>query len=492
VILEGTLIVVPFNVNIKFILLMDSNRRDFLKKATLLSGAAITLPAINNAALAAAPAFNMSGFVAPKIEKVRVAVIGLGMRGPGAVDRLSYIEGAEIVALCDKHADRVTKAQKILTSKGLNEAKSYSGEDGWQQMLKEVELDLVYICTPWAFHAPMAIAAMKAGSHAVTEVPIGLTVAECWEVVKTSEQTKKHCMMLENCCYDFFEMLTLNMARQGMFGELVHAEGAYIHDLLDLNFAKNGYDSMWRLRENIKMNGNLYPTHGVGPIAQCMNINYGDRMTHLVAMQTNDFMMGETARELAATDSFFQEFAGKKFRGNMDTTLIKTEKGKTLMLQHDVTSPRPYSRLHLLSGTKGFAQKYPTENIAFGHSFIKPEELKDLYSKYTPELVKFIGEQAKDVGGHGGMDFMMDWRLIDCLRNGLPLDQSVYDGASWSSIVPLSCESVAKNSKSVNIPDFTKGGWKTNKPHDLTLNGGGNTKIRAKVEKGQSKQLNVG
>ncbi|MGO1244876.1 MAG: Gfo/Idh/MocA family protein [Sphingobacterium sp.] len=471
---------------------MDSNRRDFLKKATILSSAAITLPTINNAALASSPSFNMGGYAAPKIDKVRVAVIGLGMRGPGAVDRLSYIEGAEIVALCDKHGERVTKAQKILTNKGLKEAKSYSGEDGWQQMLKELELDLVYICTPWAYHAPMAIAAMNSGSHAVTEVPIGLTIQECWDVIKTSEKTKKHCMMLENCCYDFFEMLTLNMTRQGLFGELVHAEGAYIHDLLDLNFNKKGYDNMWRLRENIKMNGNLYPTHGIGPVAQCLNINYGDRMTHLVAMQTNDFMMGDTARELAANDAFYQEFVGKKYRGNMDTTLIKTEKGKTIMLQHDVTSPRPYSRLHALSGTKGFAQKYPKESIAFGHSFIEPEELKSLYEKYTPELVKFIGEQAKDVGGHGGMDFMMDWRLIDCLRNGLPLDQSVYDGAAWSSIVPLSCESVAKNSKTVNIPDFTKGAWKTNKPHDLTLNGGGNTKIRAKVVKGQTEQLNVG
>ncbi|GHE49806.1 Gfo/Idh/MocA family protein [Sphingobacterium griseoflavum] len=470
---------------------MDSKRREFLKKASLLSSVAITLPTINSHAFSSAGRFNMSGYAAPKIDKVKIAVIGLGMRGPGAVDRLSYIDGAEIVALCDKHADRVTKAQKILTNKGLKEAKSYSGEDGWQQLLKEVELDLVYICTPWPYHAPMAIAAMKAGAHAACEVPIGLTLKECWDVVKTSEETKKHCMMLENCCYDFFEMLTLNMVRQGLFGELVHAEGAYIHDLLSLNFDKNGYDNMWRLRENIKMNGNLYPTHGIGPIAQCLQINRGDRMTHLVAMQSNDFMMGNKASELAAQDSFFQEFVGKKYRGNMDTTLIKTEKGKTMMVQHDVTSPRPYSRIHLLSGTKAFAQKYPKEGIAFGHSFVKEEELKGLYEQYTPELIKYIGEQAKQVGGHGGMDFMMDWRLIDCLRNGLPLDQDVYDGASWSAIVPLSCESVAKNSKTVAVPDFTNGAWKTNKPHDLTLNGGGNTGIRPKLSKDQKNQLKV-
>ncbi|WP_313368341.1 Gfo/Idh/MocA family oxidoreductase [Sphingobacterium mizutaii] len=468
---------------------MNNSRRDFLKKAGLLSSAAVTLPSLQNEVFASSN-FNMSGFAAPKIEKVKVAVIGLGMRGPGAVDRLSYIEGVDIVALCDKHADRVTKAQTILTKKGLKEAKAYSGEDGWKTMLKNEELDLVYITTPWEYHAPMAIEAMKSGAHAATEVPMGLTVSEIWEVVKTSEATKKHCMMLENCCYDFFEMLTLNMVRQGLFGELVHAEGAYIHDLLSLNFDKNGYDNMWRLRENIKMNGNLYPTHGIGPIAQCMNINCGDKLTHLVAMQSNDFMMADKARELAATDDFFKEFVGKKYRGNMDTTLIKTEKGKTLMVQHDVTSPRPYSRIHLLSGTKGFAQKYPQEGIAFGHSFVKPEELKKLYDQYTPELVKFIGEQAKEVGGHGGMDFMMDWRMIDCLRNGLPLDQTVYDGAVWSAIVPLSVESVSKNSRTVDIPDFTRGNWKTNKPHDMTLNGGGNTKIRPKVN-AKDVQLNV-
>ena len=469
---------------------MNNSRRDFLKKASLLSSVAITLPSLQNEAFAANN-FNMSGFAAPKIDKVKIGIIGLGMRGPGAVDRISYIEGAEIVALCDKHKERVTKAQTLLTNKGLKEAKSYSGEDGWKAMLQNEELDLVYICTPWQYHAPMAIAAMKAGAHAATEVPIGLSISEIWEVVKTSEATKKHCMMLENCCYDFFEMLTLNMARQGMFGELVHAEGAYIHDLLSLNFDKKGYDNMWRLRENMRMNGNLYPTHGIGPIAQCLNINYGDRMTHLVAMQTNDFMMADKAKELAGADSFFQEFVGKKFRGNMDTTLIRTEKGKTMMIQHDVTSPRPYSRLHLLSGTKGFAQKYPSEGIAFGHSFIKKEELADLYTKYTPELVKFIGEQAKEVGGHGGMDFMMDWRMIDCLRNGLPLDQSVYDGAAWSAVIPLSVDSVAKNSRTVDFPDFTKGNWKTNKPFDLTLNGGGNTKIRPKVS-AKDVQLKVG
>ncbi|NGM62829.1 Gfo/Idh/MocA family oxidoreductase [Sphingobacterium sp. SGG-5] len=473
---------------------MNSDRRDFLKKVSLLSATAVTLPTLN-AEAKASPRFNMSGYRAPKLDKVRVAIVGLGNRGSGAVDRYTYIEGAEIVALCDRHEDRALKQQNLVTGRGLSKPVIYSGDNGWQQMLKDVQIDLLYICTPWDWHTPMSIAGMKAGAHVACEVPIGLSVKDCWEVVKVSEQTKKHCMMLENCCYDFFEMLTLKMAREGVFGEIIHAEGAYIHDLLDLNFSKTYYDDFWRLKENIKYNGNLYPTHGIGPVAQCMNVNRGDVMTSLVAMQTDDFHMAEEAERLAKEDDVYAPFVGKKYRGNMNTTLIRTQKGKTIMIQHDVTSPRPYSRIHLLSGTKGFAEKYPKQGISLksykhGHSFLTDDMVEELREKYTPELVKFIGQEAKKVGGHGGMDFMMDWRLIDCLRNGLPLDQDVYDAAAWSAIVPLSVESVGKNSKLVSFPDFTKGAWKTNTPVDLTLNGGGNTKIRPKVDN-KGKQLNV-
>lgn len=291
--------------------------------------------------------------------------------------------------------------------------------------------------------------------------------------------------MLENCCYDFFELLTLNMARNGLFGELVHAEGAYIHDLSrSLLFNKNGYADMWRLKANYQLHGNLYPTHGLGPIAQCFNINRGDKMDHLVSMSTNDFTLNPLAKELAAKDSFFTEYIDKPYRGNMNTTIIRTANGKTMMLQHDVSTIRPYSRIHLVSGTKGVAQKYPDpERIAFGHSWIKKEELEELYKKYTPPIVKHIGEIAKEVGGHGGMDFIMDWRLIDCLRNGLPLDQDVYDAAAWSSIIPLSGRSVEKKSRTVDIPDFTRGAWQTNKPVDLTLTGGATTKVRKLEQK---------
>lgn len=470
---------------------MSSNRRKFLRNLTIGAGAlTVSIPSLaevkkdeedlRDTSGTGIQHFNMCGYAAPKIETVRVGIVGLGMRGSEAVRRLSYIDGLEITALCDKYPDRVAKSQLILEKMQRPKAKEYSGDEGYKALCESKDVDLVYTPTPWALHTPVSLYAMRNGKHAATEVNAGKTVDQCWELVETSEKTKKHLMMLENCCYDFFELLTLNMARNGLFGELIHGEGAYIHDLSrEYLFNKNAYADMWRLKENIGKNGNLYPTHGLGPIAQCMNINRGDKLNYLVSMSSIDFTLGDLAKEKAAKDDFFKPYAGKSYRGNMNTTSIRTYKGKTIMLQHDVSSLRPYSRIHLLSGTKGAAQKYPEPaRIAFGHSWIKEEELKDLYDKYSPPIVKHIGTIAKDVGGHGGMDFMMDWRLIDCLRNGLPLDQDVYDAATWSSIFHLSQLSVNGKSKPVDVPDFTRGAWKTNKPHDMTLDGGATTGVR--------------
>jgi len=476
---------------------MSTNRRKFLRNITLGAGAFAAGVETNAQPSTVNPqpstvnpqpstvnpqpsTHNMCGYAAPKIETVRIGVIGLGQRGSDAVERLSFIEGAEIVALCDKYPDRVEKAQQTLTKMGRPKAREFSGEEGWKAVCESRDIDLVYTPTPWHLHTPIALYAMKNGKHAATEVPAALTIDECWQLVETSEKTKKHCMMLENCCYDFFELLTLNMTRNGMFGEILHGEGAYIHDLTkDWMFNKKAYADMWRLKENAKRNGNLYPTHGLGPVAQCMDINRGDQMDYLVSVSSNDFTMGNTAKELAATDDFFKEYVGKNFRGNMNTTTIRTHKGKTIMIQHDVSSPRPYSRIHVLSGTKGAASKWPSpERIAFGHSWVKPEELQKLYDQYSPPIVNHIGKIAKEVGGHGGMDFIMDWRLIDCLRNGLPLDQDVYDAATWSAVGVLGEKSVASRAKSMDVPDFTRGNWKTNKPVNLTLDGGGTTGVR--------------
>jgi len=476
---------------------MKSNRRNFLK----LSGYAGASLVGANILSACAPAaekkpvsiredileqamrkhsqrFNMSGFAAPKLETVRAGFIGLGSRGPGHVSNMALLEGVEIKALCDIVPAEVDKVKKRLEGFGIK-PDTYTGDaEAWKKMCDRDDIDLVFICTPWDMHTPMAVYAMEHGKHAIMEVPATVNMEESWQIVETSEKTKKHCMMAENCCYDFFELLTLNMARQGFFGDLVHAEGAYIHNLLGLNFNKTGYWNMWRLRENAKRSGNLYPTHGLGPVCQALNINRGDRMDFLVAVMSRDFQMNEEAKKLAASDEFFKEFINNPYRGNMTTTTMRTNLGRTLMVQHDVTSPNVYSRIHKISGTKGAALKYPLPGkISVGDEWVSEEEFKVIQEKYTPEIIKRIGEMAKEVGGHGGMDFLMDWRTIDCLRNGLPLDQDVYDAALWSAIGPLSEWSVANRSNSIDVPDFTGGSWKTNKPVDLLLEQGGNTKV---------------
>lgn len=472
---------------------MKNNRRNFLKQTGLAgigvastgilggftkeSNEKIERPNYNNTRI---QQFNMCGYAAPKMDTVRVGFIGLGSRGPGHVLNLTKLEGVEVVGLCDIIPEAVLKVKKSIEGLGHNPASYSGGKDEWKKLCDRKDVDLIYIATPWDMHAPMALYAMEQGKHVTIEVPAAVTVEECWQLVETSERTRKHCMMLENTCYDFFELLTLNMARQGFFGELVHAEGAYIHNLMGLNFSKTGYWDMWRLKQNAKRRGSLYPTHGLGPICQVMDINRGDKMDYLVSVSSNDFQMGAMAKKLAASDDFYKEFADDTFNGNMNTVTIRTIKGRTMMIQHDVTSPRPYSRIHLISGTEGTALKYPEPGrISKSHQgWVTAQEFKSLEEKYTPNIVKKVGELAKKVGGHGGMDFLMDWRVIDCLRNGLPLDQDVYDAALWSAVFPLSEWSVNNRSNSIDVPDFTRGAWKTNKPVDIEMKLGGTTKVK--------------
>ena len=389
---------------------MSNNRRDFLKISGLagmgLVGAGISGfsqpqldEVLHQSKRQRKQRFNMSGYTAPKIDVVRIGFVGLGSRGPGAVNRISKIENVEIKALCDLLPQEVDKVKKSLEGTP-HQPDSYSGSTfAWKEMCDRDDIDLIYIASPWDWHVPMAVYAMQADKHVAIEVPAATTLEECWQLVETSENTKKHCMMLENCCYDFFELMTLNMARDGFFGDIVHGEGAYIHDLLALNFSKEGYQDMWRLKENYR-NGNIYPTHGLGPVCQVMDINRGDQMDYLTSLSSNDFMMRAHAQELAKTDSFYNTFASQEFRGNMNTTAVKTKKGRSIMIQHDVTSPRPYSRIHLISGTKGVAQKWPVPGVSTGHDWMKEEEIKALEEKYTPEIVKKVGEMAKKIGGH--------------------------------------------------------------------------------------------
>ncbi|QMV68015.1 Gfo/Idh/MocA family oxidoreductase [Sphingobacterium paramultivorum] len=417
--------------------------------------------------------FNMSGYAAPKIPTVRVGFIGVGNRGSAAVERMSQIEGVAINGICDVRAEKAIEAKARMKSAGHRAELFTENAEHWKKMCEQEDYDLIYIATHWKLHAEMAIYAMEHGKHVALEIPAAITVEDCWRLVQTSEKTKKHCVMLENCCYDYFELLTLNLARQGFFGDIVHCEGAYIHDILESFFDAEKRFDFWRLKENATRNGNLYPTHGLGPICQILKVNRGNKMEYMSSMSSKDFMLGQKAKEMAATDKQFESYIDKPFRGNMNISNILTNNGSTIMLQHDVSSPRPYSRLHLISGTKAFAQKYPLPGkIAIGHvDFLSAEEMTKLEQQYTPGIVKKIGELAKQIGGHGGMDFMMDWRLIDCLRNGLPMDMDVYDAASWSVIGPLSEWSVANGSQPIEVPDFTAGHWKNNQVHDIELTG---------------------
>lgn len=291
--------------------------------------------------------------VAPKIDTVRVGFIGLGMRGPGAVARWTHIPGTKIIALCDLAPERVEKSQEILKNAGLPEAASYSGsEDAWKQLCEREDIDLVYIATDWKHHAEMGVYAMEHGKHVAIEVPAAMTLDEIWQLINTSEKTRKHCMQLENCVYDFFELTSLNMAQQGVFGEVLHVEGAYIHNLEDF---WGTYWNNWRMDYNHKFRGDVYATHGMGPACQLLDIHRGDRMKTLVAMDTKAvngpaYIKKQTGEEV--TD--FQN-------GDQTSTLIRTENGKTMLIQHNVMTPRPYSRMYQIVGADGYASKYPTQ-----------------------------------------------------------------------------------------------------------------------------------
>ncbi len=410
----------------------------------------------------------MAGFRAPALEKVRVGLIGTGHRGSAAVSRLASLPGVEITALGDLYEDRVAKQLRVLTDMGKPAPRAYSGSaDRWRSLCESKEVDLVYICTPWLLHTPMAVYAMQCGKHAATEVPAAVTLEQCWQLVDTAESTQRQFMMLENCCYGANEMLALMLCRKGVLGTLVHGEAAYIHDLRASKLreeAEGGYQRQWRLEWAKQHTGNPYPTHGLGPICQYMDINRGDRCDYLTSVSSAQFGLSLAAAERYGRGSAQAKTVYKL--GDMNTTVIRTYRGKTIMLQHDTTSPRPYSRINTISGTKGILCDYPLR-VALepkAHAWMSETELEELKRSYAHPLWSAQGATARKAGGHGGMDYLMDLRLCHCLRQGLPLDMDVYDAALWSSIVELSERSALRNGAPVEVPDFTRGGWKTAEP----------------------------
>ncbi len=379
---------------------------------------------------------------------VRIGFVGLGVRAKRAVRRMMHIDGCKVVALCDLVEENIDEAIGITAEYGHTAPVTFTGKDGWKQLCEAEEIDLVYICTDWASHADIAVYAMQRRKHVATEVPAATTVADCWRLVDTAEQTRRHCIMLENCCYDEFELCTINMAKQGVLGEIIHAEGSYLHDLRErISSNDNGERkwSNWQVDFMNSHNGNPYPTHGLGPIALAMEINRGDRMKSIVSVSS--VRVGDK----------------DGLNGTMNSSIITTEKGRTILVQHCISLPRPYSRSFLVSGTEGFAQKYPVPMYAFAPDSETPltgDACKEITERYRHPFVAEYKERGTELCGRRWIDYAMDCRLIHCLRNGLPLDMDVYDAALWSCLVELTDISANNGGAPVEIPDFTRGKWR--------------------------------
>jgi hypothetical protein len=433
-----------------------------------LSGASVAVSAafVGEAVAAAPPARRpgakgVFGLRRPPMNRVRVGLIGIGARGSSLLGNLLDIDRVEIRALCDVIPERVEQARSRVRQKGQPDPAVFSrGDMDFENLCKRDDIDIVYIATPWEWHVPMAVCAMNQGKHVAVEVPAAITLEECWRLVDTAEQAQRHCLMLENCCYGEIEMLVLGMARQGLFGELVHGEAGYIHGLPEFLMNQQGPDA-WRRRHLTTLNGNLYPTHGLGPVAQYMGIHSGDRFDRLVSMSSLERTLGLLRDRLPAGDPRRNEGYAC---GDVNTTLIRTALGRTILVQFDITTPRPYSRINMICGTEGTFSDYPPRLFFRGKAEAWETDMAPYLEKYGHPLWKKLKGAAVKSGGHGGMDYVMNQRLIQCLLEGAALDMTVYDAAAWSSVFPLSVASVAQGNSPVVFPDFTRGEWKGRKP----------------------------
>jgi predicted dehydrogenase len=451
----------------------DLSRRDLLKAAALASAGLATSGSFTNAiaehVTAAshpdlappAPANRRSMRAVPfeRHDVVRIGMVGTGLRGRSLLHDLLGGDGVKIVALCDVVPDKARMAAKMCTDKGQAEPALYtSGDHAFEQLVARDDLDLVYTATPWEWHVPVLLAALAHGKHAASECPVGTTLKDLWALVDASERAQRHCLQLENCNYGYTEMLVNRMVHEGAFGDVLHAEAAYLHDLRELLFEKKD-EGLWRRAWHTRANANLYPTHGLGPVSWYLDVHAGDRFDYIVAVASPERGLSLWREEhVDRSDPRWRE---RYVTGDMNTSIIRTVKGRTVMMQHDVTSPRPYSRLNRVQGTKGVFEDYPPriylEGQEGGEQF---QPLSDaLKQKFEHPLWTKLGEQARS-GGHGGMDYVMAWRLVQCMREGLAPDYDVYDAAAWSAPFPLTEMSVAKGSVPMRFPDFTRGDWK--------------------------------
>ena len=441
------------------------SRRDFLKVGAAGLGAAVAglkLGAPSEAAPLGAGGAR-SQFRSKPLPAVRIGFVGVGGMGSAHVQNFLRIDGVEVKAICDVVPEKVERAQKWVVEAGQPRPDGYSaGPRDFERLCAREDLDLVFTATPWEWHVPVCLAAMRNGKHAATEVPAAMTLDDCWALVETAEKTGRHCQMMENCCYDRIELMTLHLVRRGLLGEILHVEAGYLHDLREVKFSKQG-EGLWRRAWSQRFNGNLYPTHGLGPVAQCLNVNRGDALDVLVSMSSPTRGLHEYAVSTFGPDS--PEARERYALGDVNTTLLRTKLGKTIILIHDTNLPRPYTRINLVQGTKGVAHKWPDRVYVEGRAE-KPHAWDD-FEKFAAEFEHPLWKEiaAKGEGrGHGGMDYIEDWRLVQSLLKGEPLDQDVYDAAAWSAVVDASIRSVAGGGKPVAIPDFTRGRWKTNPP----------------------------
>ena len=391
----------------------------------------------------------------------KIGLIGTGGRGTDLLENLLAAD-VSVNAICDLVPEKAKAAQAMVEKAGQKAPELYTdGDHAFEKLVAREDINLVIAATPWKWHVPMAVAAMTHGHHVASEVPAATTIEDCWQLVNTSEETRRHCVMLENCCYGENETMILAMVRAGLFGDLLYGEAAYLHDLREELFSNKG-EGLWRRTVHTERDGNLYPTHGLGPVANYMGINRGDRFDYLVSVSTPP--RGLAAYREAHIPKDDPKWQEKYIDGDVNVSLIKTVNGLVINLQHDVSNPQPYSRLNTIQGTKGIFRDYPPRIYFDGQ---KGEEeyagIESYKAQYENPLWKKEGEIAKKLGGHGGMDFIMLYRLMDCMKRGLPPDFDVYDAASWSAPGPLSRASVAQASTPVPFPDFTRGKWKERK-----------------------------
>jgi predicted dehydrogenase len=443
------------------------SRRDLLKGAAMTAaGGAFSSAIAENITAAEHPDLappapplrqTMKGVPFERHEVVRIGIVGTGLRGRSVLNELLAIDGARITAICDVVQEKANRASRMITDKGQPApAVVVKGENGFEELVRRDDVDFVYTATPWEWHVPVMLASLAAGKHCGSECPIGTTLKDLWSLVDASEQSRRHCLHLENCTYGETEMLVNRLVHAGVFGEVLHTEAAYLHDLRSILFETRD-EGLWRRAWHTRANANLYPTHGLGPVSWYLDIHAGDRYDYLVAMGGPHRGL-ELWREekVDKSDPRWQE---QYVTGDHNTSILKTVNGKTVMLQHDVSNPRPYTRHNRVQGTKGAFEDYPpriyVEGQAGGERWTNVDEWK---KTHTDPLWLRLGDRAKNAG-HGGMDFIMAYRLVECLREGLVPDYDVYDAAAWSAPFPLTEMSIAGGSAPMKFPDFTRGEW---------------------------------